>query len=318
MQKTNFFEKYPKTTMMVILTLSSFLGLYLLEKLASSFGLGKPILYQSHPIYGYRPLPNQTVARNKNCIIKTNNLALRAEEDWNEKEIENKVLFLGDSVTYGGSYINNRDLFSQVAVKPFSNLIAGNGGVNAWGVENVHALVKELQFYPAKTIVSTFPECDFSRGLMRIGGQAFWVKAPRYALEELAQYFIYILHNKKYRINAFAEMSIAEKQQVLRYAVRHLKEMDDFLKSQNRHHLIYISPTLLQTLGEEEACPYLKALFAEYDLPVIYIQERLPKLSKTEYKTLYHDNVHLSKEGHALWGEIISDDLQKISLKENS
>jgi hypothetical protein len=316
MSNKSLFERFPKTTLLCLIAIFALSALVILEKLASSFGLGKPIIYQSHPIYGYRPLPNQRVARNKNCSVKINNLGLRAEDDWDPKEIKNKILFLGDSVTYGGSYIANQDLFSHIATREYPGFQAGNGGVNAWGVNNVAALVKECEFDPAQIIVSTFPEGDFYRGLMRIGGQPFWTITPRFALEELAHHFIYQFHNKKTPGLHDATLSFDERKLILENGVQHLKEMDNFLKAQGRNHLIYITPSQKQLLGSEKEDEILKALFSEYGLSVIYIKDKLPPLSQEECLTLFHDNIHLSQKGHALWGKVIANDLKPLTNKE--
>ncbi len=317
MKHPSLFERFPKTTLLFLSALIGLGALFLLEKLASSFGLGKTVIYEAHPIYGYRPMPNQIVARNKNCIVKLNNLALRAEEDWAPSQVQNKILFLGDSVTYGGSYITNTSLFSHIATKNLPGILAGNGGVNAWGVDNVYALVKQMKFHPAQIIVSTFPEGDFSRGLMRIGGQPFWTKKPRFALEELAHYFIYQMHNKKTPGNHFNQLPADEKKLVLEIAVQHLKEMDVYLKNQNKTHLIYISPSQKQLLGLEESDSILKSLLTQYGLQVTYLKDRLPTLSIEETLALFHDNIHLSQKGHALWGQVMAEDL-KNSIKEAS
>ena len=83
-------------------------------------GLGKPVLYQADLRYGYRPQPNKEYQRYYGAKIKLNNLSLRTNEDWDIKK-DNKILFLGDSVTYGGSYIDNTELFSNLAAKGLKN-----------------------------------------------------------------------------------------------------------------------------------------------------------------------------------------------------
>src|SRR5437764_955827 len=74
-------------------------------------GLGRPVLFYEHPSFGYRLKPNQETWRFGGAHFKINNLGLRAESDW-DASTGNKVLFLGDSVTYGGNHISNEDLFS--------------------------------------------------------------------------------------------------------------------------------------------------------------------------------------------------------------
>lgn len=307
----NFFENYPKTTLLGIIAITCLIVIVVMEILAAQlFGLGKTILYRSHPIYGYRPAPHQTVARQPGVVIHINNLGFRAAQDWDLAQTANKVLFLGDSVTYGGSYITNEDLFSNLAVLPFPEFVAGNAGVNAWGVDNVCAFIKDMEFLPAQIYISVFPEGDFYRGLMRIGGQPFWTKQPRFALEELFQYLVYTIHNKKITSTLFTD---DEKTKIAKMSVSHLKELDNYLKAQGKQHLIYISPSRSQLLHSAQIDETLHTLFKKYDLKVTYLKDKLNNLPKNKINRLFHDEIHLSIEGHYQWAQCIAPDLQPLT-----
>lgn len=309
----NVFERYPKSTLLLIVVFFSCLLVVLLEVLAGKlFGLGKTITYEAHPIYGYRPCANQVVARNAQHTIKINNLQLRAQSDWNEEDYFHKIVFMGDSVTYGGSYIDNQQLFSYLAVKNIPPYEAGNAGVNGWGVNNVHGLIMEMNFLPAQIYVSVFPEGDFYRGLMRLGGQPFWTKKPEYALEELFHYLVYKAHLSKTPTPNFAEWAPEERMKIAEIAVRNLKAMDDFLLANNRNHFIYITPSRSHLLGKEQKDPVLKMLFAKYQLPVIYLQDRID-LPADKISELFHDEIHLSVKGHQLWATLMLPELEKIA-----
>src|SRR5262245_15331833 len=93
-------------------------------------GLGDPVIYEVNPDYGYRPRPNQMVHRFGGAIVRINNLGIRTDEDW--ETTANKVLFAGNSVTYGGSYVSNGDLFALRAVPEGYGWVGGSAGVNAW------------------------------------------------------------------------------------------------------------------------------------------------------------------------------------------
>jgi hypothetical protein len=256
------------------------------------------------------------VARVSQHVIKINNLGLRAEEDWKIDDFQSKILFLGDSVTYGGSYISNQELFSNLAVKELAGYVAGNAGTNAWGVNNVHALVKEMEFLPAKIFVSVFPEGDFYRGLQRIGGQPFWTKKPALALSELFQFFVYQLELKqKSARQAFTE---ADKIKIANIAVRNLQDLDNFLKEHNRIHLIYITPSLKQVLGLDGEDKIIKSLFNQYGLKVTYLIDRMPPLTPTQKKDIFHDNIHLSPQGHQLWAKLIMTDLKEVTFSQDT
>lgn len=311
--KKSVFETHPKLTLVGVLVFLGFVALAAIEYSAAYvFGLGKPVIYESHPVYGYRPEPNQFVARQHHDVVKINNLGLRANHDWDPSISQHKVLFLGDSVTYGGSYITNDELFSTLALAHLPGYESANAGVNGWGVNNVCALVTEMHFLPADTYVSVFPEGDFYRGLSRIGGQPFWTKQPRFALEELFHYFIYKIQQRQIPPIHFYHLTEAERTHIARIAVRNLKELDIFLQRQGKQHLIYLTPSRSQMLGIQSEDLALKALFAEYQLNVIYLKDRLQTQPALNVATLFHDEIHLSKQGHEQWAKMIEPDLQLI------
>ena len=45
---------------------------------------------------------------------------MRTSEKWSEKSNKNKIIFFGDSVTYGGSIVSNQDLFTSKICKILS------------------------------------------------------------------------------------------------------------------------------------------------------------------------------------------------------
>ncbi|MBS0289714.1 MAG: hypothetical protein JSS07_06735 [Proteobacteria bacterium] len=315
--KKSLFERYPKVTLTMISALLLIVTFFILNKLAGSlFGLGKVIVYEASPIFGYRPLPNQHVARHPHQVVKTNNLGLRANHDWEMTDFHHKILFLGDSVTYGGSYISNEKLFSQLVVNYFPQYHSANAGVNGWGVNNVHAFIKEMAFLPAQVYVSVFPEGDFYRGLNRIGGQPYWTRKPTYPLEEFYQFIIYQLNLKKTPTTHF--VSANDKSKVVNIALRNLKDLDTFLKQNDRDHLIFITPTRSQLLGFEKKDDIIKNGLIKYGLKAIYIQDILPKLSKSDIEKIYHDEIHLSEIGHQQWAKLFAYELNEVIQQRES
>lgn len=311
--KKTVFERFPKVTLLVLLGAFVLTTIFIANTLAGSlFGLGKVVIYDANPIYGYRPQPLQQVARRQSSTITINNLGLRAEQDWDKEDFAHKVLFLGDSVTYGGSYIDNKELFSYWVGEQYPKFITGNAGVNGWGVNNVHAFIKEMQFLPAQVYVSVFPEGDFYRGLNRIGGQPFWTRKPKYALEELFQYLIYELQLRKNPGFNIATASEQEKALIVRIAARNLKDLDRFLKENNRDHLIYITPSRSGLLNKTSPDVFIKDALEKQGLHVIYLKDKLENIPSEEVNTYFHDEIHLSKAGHQKWATLICEDLHFI------
>ena len=103
-----------------------------------NLGLGDPIRYDSSIFFGYSPKSNQQKKRINNSKVTINDIGLRSIYDW--KQIKGKkIIFLGDSVTYGGSYIDDKETFVYLSCKNLKNpqLICGNAGVNAYGIFNI-------------------------------------------------------------------------------------------------------------------------------------------------------------------------------------
>tara|TARA_R110002110_G_scaffold415719_1_gene654179 strand:+ start:17062 stop:18006 length:945 start_codon:yes stop_codon:yes gene_type:complete len=310
---SSIFERHPKLTLcgvVITLSLATVCGL---EKIAQSFGLGKVVVYETSPVYGYRPIPNQDASRNKNTVLRFNNLGLRADTDWDLTQPQNKILFLGDSVTYGGSYIANSELFSTIAIKNLKNWQSANAGVNAWGVLNVHALVKQMDFLPADVYVSVFPEGDFYRGLMRIGGQPFWSQTPKYALEELWQYLAYKVNLKKTWSQTQTSLSKSSQTRAVELAALSIKDLNTYFDNHQKKHLLYISPSRSQMQGKTTINTEIKQALKKYNIEVVYIKDKLEERNIENIDALFHDEIHLTKAGHRVWGDIIANDIAKIT-----
>ncbi len=226
-------------------------------------------------------------------------------------------MFLGDSVTYGGSYIDNKELFSHLAVKSLKQYQSGNAGVNGWGVENIYGLIVESNFLPAEIYVTALPEGDFYRGLSRIRGLPFFNISPRFALNELWLFFSYNQNKKRY---GFWQYFADEKEVsfVVEKAVKKLKETDILLKEKGFHNLIFITPTKAQVLEGANKDPLVEKMLIKYNLETIYIVDKLNEynLSAGEKNDIFYDSVHLDKKGHELWANIIRNELDKL-IKDN-
>lgn len=311
--KDNIFTRHTKKTIAIIILAFLFASLFLAELLLQRFmGLGNPVIYDSSPVYGFRPLPNREYRRFYGARIAFNNLGLRAERDW-DGQSNNKILFCGDSVTYGGSYIDNKELFSYLAVAGLDHYESGNAGVNAWGVENIYGLIVESRFLPAEIYVTTLPEGDFYRGLTRCQGTPFFNVPPKFALVEFWRFFCYKQNNKRY---AQWQRFASEEQvtYVVEKAARKLKAMDTFLKDQQLQHLLFITPRKEQVSGKVEKDPLVEKMLMKYDLRPMYIVDRLKEynLSDKEKEELFHDAAHLQKKGHAMWARVIRGELEKL------
>jgi hypothetical protein len=237
---------------------------------------------------------------------------LRCDEDWDWNS-DGRVLFLGDSVTYGGN-VANHDLFSQVAMKNLTGYRSCNAGVDAWGVENIHGLLVESGFLPARYYVTVVIEDDFYRGLTRVHGQLVWCVKPALAIEEVLFDFLHMQDEVRRYINWrwYGTPEVVSK--VVDRAVRKLVEINQALKAKGFEHLVYVSPTRDQLLFDVPKDALVAQQLAKLGVPATYLVDVIPSFvpDRTQKEALFYDNVHLSREGHAVWGSVINRDLSRL------
>ncbi len=309
--ESSIFERHPKATLacawLAFLVLFVVVAEIALKQLS---GLGRPQLFYSHPSYGYRLQPNQETWRFGGAHFRINNLGLRARDDW-DAGVEDKIVFLGDSVTYGGNHISNHELFSEAAVKRLPGLRSGNAGIPNWGVENVYGLVVEARFLPAGIFVTTFIEDDFYRGLAS-GRNKPWIKyeTPYFALQELTEFVWHKYLRNTREINRLEREGEPPEARIER-AARKLKAMDEFLRAGGRRHLMFMSPTRQQVLGQRPRDMRVKAALEKHGVKIVYLLDkpRVAAASPEVKRSWYQDNDHLTAKGHAVWGEMIGEEL---------
>lgn len=282
-----------------------FLGVIVLNlSLSYFFGLGNPVIYDDNPLYGYRPLPNQEMVRFNGKKIKINNLSLRCNTNWDTIK-DNKILFLGNSVTYGGSYIDNNELFSSLVTAESNKFISASGGVNGWGVGNIHALLIKNNFYPAMQYVSVLLEGDFHRGVALIGGDYFVTRKPYSAIHEVINHYLTkYLQDQQGHFTGNFQKNRHLKLLIQEDAIIKLKEIDDTLKAKGFKHTIFISPSADQVFRNQSIDEDLKKLSNKYGLHFIYLLDEI-RDGKFNEKAIFHDTVHLAVQGHQVWSKKI-------------
>lgn len=87
------------------------------------------------------PQPDQRHLRCHGSVVTIDSRRLRSTTVWSA-QADAKILFVGDSVTWAGTYIDNRDTFSErvcgIMTKATGNRYGcGNAGANQYGLDNM-------------------------------------------------------------------------------------------------------------------------------------------------------------------------------------
>lgn len=304
---------------LLLLIFSIILGIVFCEIFGRLIGLGDPILYSADPLIGYRLKRNQKVKRIKNSYITVDKEGFRVASLRDNNDQINKIIFIGDSVTYGGSYIDDSDLFSELFCKISpDNDYCLNGAINSWGTQNMGRFISNFEIYsnlkPRKIILVILPGDEY-RNLRSLSDTPYWNNKPKKprAINEILRFIILkkinpeleskeISHRESFNNNLEKINKIQKKiawNELERQLINSKFPIDIVITPPKRWFIeknkylseVKLYDNILKKISNLKTINKTCNLY--YDLV------------KTYKSNFYVDGVHLSKEGHKEWAQRI-------------
>ena len=311
--------KFRKILINTIISLISLgVGIIITELFARNLGLGNPLLYKSDSIVGYRLKPNQSKIRRNKSKVTSDYEGFRIDHTKKIDEDTKFLIFVGDSVTYGGSYIDNENIFSSklcdLIDKNYSCL---NNGINSWGVTNMGRFISNFRLYserkPERFILVILPG-DEQRNFRSFSGTPYWENQPKFpeATNEIIKflnqkYFIPYLQKKEVTKSNNDEINQANFIQIQRELI--WEELEYLLKDIKYPLDLVITPPMnwfKDPKKEKIIRTYNKLLNKFSKLDQVKKTCNLYQYLKKDFnENLYTDGVHLSDTGHKLWASKI-------------
>ncbi|NUM55117.1 MAG: SGNH/GDSL hydrolase family protein [Candidatus Hydrogenedentes bacterium] len=116
------------------------LSFAILELILRILGVANPVLYERNPDLGYRIKPNQKSSFIGNPIV-INSFGVRDARPLDTRDpAKQRVVCLGDSVTWGGIYVRQDELFTSIAERKLGNTEVINAGVNGYSTTQMARL----------------------------------------------------------------------------------------------------------------------------------------------------------------------------------
>jgi len=270
--------------------------------------LGDPVTYDDNYVYGYSPKPNQKKKRLQNSIVTINDIGLRSIHNWGQNLDKRKIIFFGDSVTYGGSYIDDLDTFAHLSCENLEdkNYICGNAGVNSYGIFNIvyrSRYDKRLDNSNLRIFV-VVPD-DFNRGLQNYRTAHFYMNEQKFLVPAIFEALNFI--STKYNLrNYISKITDAEGEKNEKDLID--ESLNLFLSEINRLNenfektLIFYAPPKLTNYTEDYI--YQK-LNTNLDIKIFNLSTELTK-------KMFEDTIHYNKIGHKKVSEIISKEIIKF------
>lgn len=288
MNKLNFLKKLILKIILFFLILIASIEIFL-----RIMGFGDPVLYLSDSNYSLKP--NQEVKRFKGSKIIINELGMRTNFDWKNKKKMNKILFFGDSVSFGGSYIDNNDLFSEKFCKINFNSICGNYGTNGYKLENISLRIDEIanSFNFNRLIIVT--SSSLSKGKSIFSDFPFYEKFDHKILKsttEVANHFLfkYKIIDNYHKNKKFDSINRNNGNFPIENFEKVIKKLIDKKVKVN----IFILPTL-ENLDRKKK---FKHLLEDLKIENSTIINLYDEIINQNYKDLYFNNAHLNQKGH--------------------
>lgn len=264
-----------------------------------AIGFGDPILYDNRVAYGYRPLPNQARRRFKGVRVHVNALGVRGPDITAVRPPGTmRILFLGDSVTWGGSYVDDEALFAAIAARRLGHAEWLDAGVNGWGPENVLGLVRETRGFDSSVWVVVGLEDDLRREKTHVGEMPYFMTPPRTAIEELLVLGAYRLLGRYKQ-----EKPAADLERLAATNLGHYGAILDEAHTAGARALLVWHPTAdaLARNDDPHRAPFL-ALAAAHGASSL----DLTPAYQAAGGAVYVDGMHLDTEGHRIAGEAIA------------
>ena len=273
--------------------------LFVVEILLKILGFGNPVVY--HNKENYFPKSNQDVIRFKGAKVKINEFGMRTNYNWKNTNDKYKILFFGDSVTFGGSYIDNKDLFSEKLCELIKKSICGNYGVNGYKIHNINVrvqdIIKKIDFDHLIIVVSDSIEDGRSNFIDFPFYENFNYKLFKSTFEIVNHIlFKYKLKNNYHK---YEDKNINQK-------ITNLSDLAKTLSNSSINVDIFILPTI-QNLNQNYNKKHLIENINSKNLKVHNIYEDIKILN---YDNYYFNNAHLNKKGHDYFSKMIYDKIR--------
>jgi len=279
-------------------------------------GLGTPVTYQYDDACGYLPAPNQQVRRffAENDI---NSCGMRSAEVPRQKPPGTlRLLFVGDSVTYGTTYVDQSRIFTSIVAQDLPHQLNRpvevlNASAGAWAPANETGYLTSRGTFDADAVVFVLNTGDLVQPMTRLvltlqGG--YPEHRPPFALYEL---WLRYLKPRLFQLGSQLDAgSTAQKPDVDRdvpLVLATLEEACRFSRDHGAEFRIVYSPARGGGWESPEFArgfEMLRSWAARNNVPLLDLSA---DLSSRPEKEVYQDGIHLRPAGD----EIVAHAIEK-------
>ncbi len=299
-------HRWRQTILLAVCT--SLISLVGAEGFLRAFDLADPPAFESNPQYGYLMRPNQSVST-RGHRFQINQSGFRGPDFTMPKPIGVfRLVFLGDSITYGGGEVPDQDLFvnrvaSGLASSEHRKIEAINLSVPGWGIQNMAAFVTTRGLFDPDLVIWVISSSDFRRPETSLEENGF--------LEQKSWSRLWYVSVTVLRIARFSlggtnhwHKEPATLDQNLRSLHSTLRQM----RQQNIPCAVVVVPAAKESSAYIQDLNRFRSVSESLSVPFL---ETGPALKQYPSDRMFLDGYHLSARGHAAVGDAITSFLRK-------
>lgn len=282
------------------------LTLIALEFVLRWLGLGDPVLYRPNASYRYAVLPDQHKERIQGAKVTIDSYGLRTVEDWAEPD-SLKILFIGDSVTWGGTGVDDKNTFAhmigvQIEERLNRPVVTGNAGVNGYGTDNMAARLRHENL-GEDLLVIVLISGDTIRGLADIRSSYFFTRRPPWPFPALWEFTTFSLWSISSRMRIIRDSVDPGSNAVATESLNRLFEVLREKQSTGIPVLLVLSPYEDELGGNGgQLTQHVRLSLANSGFPFLDLH---PFITGAADKSLYSDGIHLNEHGHSVYSREI-------------
>ena len=258
--------------------------------------IGQVVEYVTDARWGYLMKPSQDVSTYGHSV-HINSVGLRGPELAEEKPANRmRILFVGDSVTFGGTRIREDELFvrqteQRLAAK--GHLVeAVNVAAPGWSPQNWIEYITNRGLDDADVVVLTLPECDLGRPFSTLNTFGFTENAPLFRVQSV---FGYLINAYVHPVAADGPIGTETDFSKNVAAVSRLLEL---ARNRSIPAIVVFTPSVPSSAH----APLWPRFSVLVDNPVDLRQQ-------LRDKKYFMDGVHLNPSGHAYVADVISGEI---------
>jgi len=269
-------------------------------------GLGHPLLYVGDAAAGYIPAPNQDIYRFF-VHIKINGFGMRSDDISRERaQGHRRILFVGDSVTFGTTYVDQHEIFTSIikawfdknSIIPVDILNISAGG---WAPANELGFLKSQGVFNSNVVVLVLNTNDLDQAFTNFEPSSqFPINNYQFALNELWVRYI--------RPRIFEEATLADpgstscatsqNEADVSNLLQTISDAKRIIESGGARFLIIFCPSAnVDQKKYLNAIEELKKVPRTSDIKLIDMTNIFNSRSKLD---VYFDGIHLKPLGHEL------------------